>query len=82
MNFKDWCASVRERYKAEFLVEPPKPPSSVNLDDRVQERMMRVGIEATALDVTGFDDLVVLAHHALLLDDVKHGRGNSYHRYA
>lgn len=83
MTFKEWCASVRERYKAEFLVDAPKPPSSVDLDSRVQERMMRVGVEARRFDIANsFDDLVVLAHHTLLLDDVKRGRGNLYHRYA
>lgn len=82
LTFKEWCASVRDRYEKEFLVAPPKAPSSVDIDSRVQERIMRVGVEASRFNILdSFDDLVVLAHHSLLLDDVKRGRGNLYHRY-
>ena len=82
-KFENWCISVRARYQDTFGVAPPKAPKLIDLDSRVQERMTRCGVEARALgiDTNGYDELAILAHHTLLLDDVKRGRGNLYHRY-
>lgn len=83
MTFENWCADVRDRYAAMFGVAPPKAPALIALDSRVQERMLRCGAQARAfnIDMNGYDDLAILAHHSLLMDDVKQGRLNFYHRY-
>lgn len=65
MTFDDWCVGVRDRYEASFGAPPAKAPNLINLDDRVQERMMRCGIEARAFGLHEQDDIAVLAHLTL-----------------
>lgn len=83
MTFEDWCTDVRRRFETVFGYAPPKSPGSlVELDSRVQERIMRCGIEARAFQIADYDGLAILAHHSLILDDVRAGRSNLWNRYA
>ena len=71
-EFAEWSKSVRTRWKKQFNAEPFTPNLSV-LTSPLQERMMRCAIEARYFDITdeNRDDLVILAHHTLLIDDIK-----------
>lgn len=83
MTFDQWCTDVRTRHATEFSSSPAKAPNLINLDDRVQERMMRCGVEARAFGLNDQDDIAILAHHTLLVDDMKWARcSNSYRRYS
>jgi len=70
--FQLWCESVRERYKDAFNQPPEGTPATYPLSDVIQERMMRVGDWARHFNVEDeHDNLVILAHHTLLLDEIK-----------
>ncbi|AXQ68967.1 hypothetical protein HOU00_gp158 [Caulobacter phage CcrPW] len=81
MTFDDWCLHVRDRFQQRFGYAPPKAPSMVELDSRIQERIMRCGVEARRFDLEHHDDLAILAHHTLIMDDVREGFSNSHARY-
>jgi hypothetical protein len=81
LSFDEWCGSVRDRFEKTFGYTAPRSPSLVELDSRVQERIMRCGVEAHRFGLEHYDEMAVLAHHTLILEDVKAGMSNSHMRY-
>lgn len=73
VEFDAWCKSVQDRFERCFSMKPPAL-NLINLSSQVEERMMRCAIEARFFDIDGEnrDDLAILAHHTLLLDDIKY----------
>jgi len=72
-SFKEWCASVRERYERMFSIKPNATPDLACLDSMTQERMMRCRQEAMFFDISDdYDGLAILAYHLGLLDDIHH----------
>lgn len=70
--FEDWCRDVRARYERQFGIKPPATPNLIELSSNIQERMMRCGLEARAFQLDDSrDTIAILAHHTLLLDDIK-----------
>lgn len=71
--FQTWCESVRRRYQAEFNVVPRGAPK-VPWCTKVTERMLRVEMEVRHFPGEDWDNqefLAIVAHHTILLDDVK-----------
>lgn len=76
-----WCQDVRDRFEKRFGVKARLSPTLHDLESEVMERMMRCGIEARHFGVTEHDSLAILAHHTLLVDQMRRfgGRANAPH---
>ncbi len=76
-EFQNWCRDVRQRYERAFSHKPNATPDLAFPDSIVVERVMRCAIEAQFFGVDEHDDLMILAHHTLLLDALRRPMTNN-----
>ena len=72
MTFNEYVHDTKERYKSRHS-RYPEMPKFWDLDSEVQERMMRVGVEARAfqIDDGNIDSIMILAYCTILRERMR-----------